>query len=64
MIDIRSDTTTKPTQRMKEAILTARVGDDIYGEDPTVLELQKKAASLFGMEDGKIMVYQSSILIN
>ncbi len=50
MIDLRSDTLTVPDEGMREAMATARVGDDIYGEDPTVNELQDKVAALFGKE--------------
>ena len=42
MIDLRSDTITKPCSNMLEAMLKANVGDDVYGEDPTVKELEKK----------------------
>ncbi|RPI01295.1 MAG: hypothetical protein EHM64_15925, partial [Ignavibacteriae bacterium] len=38
-IDLRSDTVTKPSREMREAMLEAEVGDDVYGEDPTVLQL-------------------------
>jgi len=50
MIDIRSDTVTKPTKEMLEAMMQAKVGDDVFGEDETVNALQEKAAQLFGME--------------
>lgn len=50
MIDLRSDTVTKPTAAMREAMARAEVGDDVYGEDPTVLALQERVAALFGME--------------
>ncbi|KXA90734.1 threonine aldolase [candidate division MSBL1 archaeon SCGC-AAA259D14] len=50
MIDLRSDTVTKPVPEMREAIKQAEVGDDVYGEDPTVNELQRKAAEKFGKE--------------
>jgi threonine aldolase len=49
-IDFRSDTVTKPTPAMLEAMQLAEVGDDVYGEDPTVNRLQEAAAQLFGME--------------
>jgi len=49
-IDLRSDTVTKPTQGMLDAMLNAPVGDDVFGEDPTVNELEKKAAELFGKD--------------
>ncbi|WP_456274526.1 low-specificity L-threonine aldolase [Bacillus sp. AK031] len=50
MIDLRSDTVTKPTKEMREAALHAAVGDDVYGEDPTVIELEERAAGLLGKE--------------
>jgi len=48
MIDLRSDTVTKPSQAMREAMACAPVGDDVYGEDPTVNRLQEMAAALLG----------------
>lgn len=50
MIDLRSDTLTKPTPAMKEAMMAAPVGDDVFGEDPTINALEQKAADFFGME--------------
>ncbi|QQE81344.1 low-specificity L-threonine aldolase [Alicyclobacillus sp. SO9] len=50
MIDLRSDTVTQPTQAMREAMASAQVGDDVYGEDPTVLQLEETAADLLGKE--------------
>jgi len=50
MIDLRSDTVTKPTAQMRQAMADAEVGDDVYGEDPTVNLLQLKAAEIFGKE--------------
>jgi len=50
MIDLRSDTVTKPTKTMLEAMMEAKVGDDVFGEDPTVNELENFAAEMFGME--------------
>jgi threonine aldolase len=50
-IDLRSDTITRPTDAMRKAMAEAAVGDDVYGEDPTVLELQQRVAELFGKED-------------
>lgn len=50
MIDLRSDTVTKPTPAMREAMARAEVGDDVYGEDPTVNRLQERAAVLLGKE--------------
>jgi threonine aldolase len=49
-IDLRSDTVTQPTPAMREAIAKAPVGDDVYGEDPTVDALQRRAAQLLGVE--------------
>ncbi|MCA1589420.1 MAG: low-specificity L-threonine aldolase [Acidobacteria bacterium] len=50
MIDLRSDTVTKPTDEMRCAMAAAEVGDDVYGEDPTVNRLQERAAEIFGQE--------------
>ena len=50
MIDLRSDTVTKPTPAMRRAMAEAEVGDDVYGEDPTVNCLQERAAEIFGKE--------------
>lgn len=50
MIDLRSDTLTVPSDEMRQAISNARVGDDVYGEDPTVNELQELVADYFGKE--------------
>ncbi|MTI30033.1 low-specificity L-threonine aldolase [Xanthovirga aplysinae] len=50
IIDLRSDTVTKPTKAMRKAIANAEVGDDMYGEDPTVLELEEEIANLLGKE--------------
>ncbi len=52
MIDLRSDTVTRPTKAMLEAMFNAKVGDDVFGEDPTVKTLEEKVASLFGKEAG------------
>ena len=52
MIDLRSDTVTKPTPAMLDAMMHAKVGDDVYGEDETVNRLQQMAADMFGMEAG------------
>ena len=52
MIELRSDTFTKPTPAMRHAMATAEVGDDVWGEDPTVNALQERAAALFGKEAG------------
>ena len=50
MIDLRSDTVTKPSPEMLNAMMEAKVGDDVFGEDPTINELQNFAANMFGME--------------
>ena len=52
MIDFRSDTVTKPSQGMIQAMMAAPVGDDVFGEDPTINLLEKTAADMFGMEAG------------
>ncbi len=51
-IDLRSDTVTKPTPEMRQAMFDAEVGDDVYGEDPTVNRLEARAAEVFGKEAG------------
>ena len=51
MKDFRSDTVTLPTPEMKQAIFDAELGDDVYGEDPTVNELERLSAEIFGKED-------------
>jgi threonine aldolase len=50
MIDLRSDTVTKPTPEMRRAMMEAEVGDDVYGEDPTVNRLERRAAEIAGKE--------------
>ncbi len=50
MIDLRSDTVTRPTPAMRQAMAAAEVGDDVYGEDPTVNRLEKEAAAVLGKE--------------
>tara|TARA_R110002096_G_scaffold169779_11_gene341602 strand:+ start:5457 stop:6464 length:1008 start_codon:yes stop_codon:yes gene_type:complete len=50
IVDLRSDTVTRPTAAMKIAMMEAKVGDDVLGDDPTVKELEAKAATLFGHE--------------
>ncbi|GAB5400033.1 MAG: GntG family PLP-dependent aldolase [Aureisphaera sp.] len=52
IIDLRSDTVTKPTPEMLEFMSRAEVGDDVYKEDPTVNELEERLANLFGMDEG------------
>jgi threonine aldolase len=53
-IDLRSDTVTKPTPAMRAAMLDAEVGDDVYGEDPTVTALEARALELFGGPDSRL----------
>jgi threonine aldolase len=55
IIDLRSDTVTRPTPAMRQAILDAEVGDDVFGEDPTVNRLQVRVAELFGKEAALFM---------
>jgi len=52
LIDLRSDTVTRPSQEMRVAMAAAEVGDDVYGEDPTVNLLEQRAAQVFGREAG------------
>ncbi|MFC4560662.1 threonine aldolase family protein [Nocardiopsis mangrovi] len=51
MIDLRSDTVTRPTPEMRRAMAEAEVGDDVFGEDPTVRRLEEETAALLGKED-------------
>lgn len=50
LVDLRSDTVTRPTPGMLQAMMQAEVGDDVFGEDPTVNALEKKCAEMFGMD--------------
>jgi threonine aldolase len=52
IIDLRSDTVTKPTPAMMQAMMQAEVGDDVFGEDPTIKKLEQKCAALLGMDAG------------
>ena len=49
-VDLRSDTVTKPTKQMLEVMMSAEVGDDVFGDDPSINSLEKKAAEMFGMD--------------
>src|SRR6185369_4825446 len=49
-IDLRSDTVSRPTDAMRRAMAAAEVGDDVFGDDPTVIALQERAAELLGKE--------------
>lgn len=51
-VDLRSDTVTRPTPAMREAMARAEVGDDVFGDDPTVRALEERAAAMFGLEAG------------
>ena len=55
MIDLRSDTVTLPSDKMREAIASAKLGDDVFGEDPTINELEAKAAKIMGKEQGLLV---------
>lgn len=50
IVDLRSDTVTKPTPAMHQAMMQAEVGDDVFGEDPSVINLEKKCATLLGLD--------------
>src|SRR2546422_8813965 len=50
VVDLRSDTVTRPTAEMRQAMAEAEVGDDVYGEDPTVNRLERRAAEIFGKD--------------
>src|SRR5262245_4596598 len=50
IVDLRSDTVTRPSPGMRKAMAEAEVGDDVFGEDPTVNQLQERAAALLGKE--------------
>ena len=52
MIDLRSDTVTKPSAQMLDAMMSSKVGDDVYGDDPTVNALEERVAAMFGKEAG------------
>ncbi len=62
MIDLRSDTVTRPTPAMRRAMADAEVGDDVYGEDPTVNRLQEEAAARFGR--GAALLCPSGVMCN
>ena len=51
IIDLISDTVTRPSKGMLDAMMNAKVGDDVFKSDPTVNALQEKVAKMFGMED-------------
>src|SRR5229473_4265697 len=55
VVDLRSDTVTRPTPEMRRAMAEAEVGDDVFDDDPTVHLLQERAASLLGKEAGLLL---------
>jgi threonine aldolase len=55
VVDLRSDTLTRPVAAMRAAMAEAEVGDDVYGEDPTIAELERRVAGLLGHEAGLFM---------
>ena len=61
-IDLRSDTVTKPTKGMIDAMASASLGDDVYAEDPTVNALQSRLASMFGKE--KALFFPTGTMTN
>jgi len=50
IVDLRSDTVTQPSNEMREAMINAKVGDDVYGEDPSINHLEELAAKMFKKE--------------
>ncbi|MGZ4551488.1 MAG: threonine aldolase family protein, partial [Blastococcus sp.] len=52
LVDLRSDTVTKPTPAMRRVMAEAEVGDDVYGEDPSITALEERVAAMFGHEAG------------
>src|SRR5512145_2240532 len=52
LVDLRSDTVTRPSPGMRKAMMEAELGDDVFGDDPTVNRLQARAAEVFGFEAG------------
>ncbi len=58
IIDLRSDTVTKPSPGMLDAMMSAKVGDDVFGEDPSINELENLAAKMFGMEAGSLLPFR------
>ena len=55
IVELRSDTFTRPTPEMRKAMADAELGDDVWGEDPTAISLQEHCADLFGMEAGLVV---------
>ena len=55
IIDLRSDTVTQPSDQMRDAISNSLLGDDVFGEDPTVNEIEQKAAQIMGKESALLV---------
>ena len=64
MIDLRSDTVTLPSKEMKQFMFNAPLGDDVYGDDPTINELEEKASNLFGKEDAIFVTQEIDKFVN
>ena len=64
IIDLRSDTVTHPTEEMRRAMYESRVGDDIYGEDPTVNALEQLAAQMMKREGGTNYIREAEPLFD
>ena len=69
MIDLRSDTVTRPVKGMRESMFCAEVGDDVFGEDPTISKLQHTVAELLGKEaalfvPSGVMANQLGVLVH
>ena len=62
VIDLRSDTVSRPSEGMRQAMAAAEVGDDVFGDDPTVIELERRAAELLGK--GAALVLPSGTMAN
>ena len=61
LIDLRSDTVTKPTPGMRAAMNAAEVGDDVFGEDPTVNRLEERVAALLGKEAAPVRAVRHDV---
>lgn len=62
MIDLRSDTVTKPTPEMLDFMTKAEVGDDVFAEDPAVTAFEQKVSAMFGMEAGLFVPDRKSVV--
>ena len=61
VVDLRSDTVTRPTGAMREAMMAAPLGDDVFGDDPTVNALQERIAGLLGFEAALTMFHKLAV---